>query len=165
VFYGLYDDETIAEKTAIMDDIYNRKILEFAASISAIGRLDAPAATAKAHSKLCGSSVTVDLRFENGTISAFAQDVKACALGQAAASIVAKHIIGATPVEVRVARAQMYKMLKENGAMPEGRFADLQCLQPVRDYKARHASTLLTLDAVVDCLDQLEGASPLHNVA
>jgi NifU-like protein involved in Fe-S cluster formation len=139
-----------------MDDIYNNKILEFAANISAIGRLDAPQATAKAHSKLCGSTVTVDIEFDQGVVSAFAQDVKACALGQAAASIVAKHVIGATPNEVRIARGQMFKMLKENGAEPDGRFSDLKYLQPVRDYKARHASTLLTLDALVDCLDQLE---------
>jgi NifU-like protein involved in Fe-S cluster formation len=139
-----------------MDDIYNSKILEFAANISAIGRLDAPQATAKAHSKLCGSTVTVDIEFDQGVVSAFAQDVKACALGQAAASIVAKHVIGATPNEVRIARGQMFKMLKENGAEPDGRFSDLKYLQPVRDYKARHASTLLTLDALVDCLDQLE---------
>jgi NifU-like protein involved in Fe-S cluster formation len=139
-----------------MDDIYNSKILEFAANISAIGRLDAPQATAKAHSKLCGSTVTVDIEFDQGVVSAFAQDVKACALGQAAASIVAKHVIGATPNEVRIARGQMFKMLKENGAEPDGRFSDLKYLAPVRDYKARHASTLLTLDALVDCLDQLE---------
>jgi NifU-like protein involved in Fe-S cluster formation len=139
-----------------MDDIYNSKILEFAANISAIGRLDAPQATAKAHSKLCGSTVSVDIAFDQGVVSAFAQDVKACALGQAAASIVAKHVIGATPSEVRLARGQMFKMLKENGAEPDGRFSDLKYLQPVRDYKARHASTLLTLDALVDCLDQLE---------
>jgi NifU-like protein involved in Fe-S cluster formation len=139
-----------------MDDIYNSKILEFAANISAIGRLDAPQATAKAHSKLCGSTVAVDVSLDQGVVSAFAQDVKACALGQAAASIVAKHVIGATPSEVRIARGQMFKMLKENGAEPDGRFSDLKYLAPVRDYKARHASTLLTLDALVDCLDQLE---------
>ena len=139
-----------------MDDIYNSKILEFAANISAIGRLDAPDATAKAHSKLCGSTVTVDVSLMQGLVSAFAQDVKSCALGQAAASIVAKHIIGASPADVRLARSQMLKMLKENGNVPDGRFDDLKYLQPVRDYKARHASTLLTLDALVDCLDQLE---------
>ena len=98
-----------------MDDIYNTKILEFAANISAIGRLDAPDATAKAHSKLCGSTVTVEVVLNRGFVSAFAQDVKACALGQAAASIVAKNVIGATPDEVRSARGQMFKMLKENG--------------------------------------------------
>ena len=139
-----------------MDDIYNSKILEFAANISAIGRLDAPDATAKAHSKLCGSTVTVGVAVNQGAFTAFAQDVKACALGQAAASIVAKHIIGASPDEVRLARTQMFKMLKENGAAPDGRFEDLKYLLPVRDYKARHASTLLTLDALVDCLDQIE---------
>lgn len=139
-----------------MDDIYNTKILEFAANISALGRLDAPDATAKAHSKLCGSTVTVDISLKQGVVTEYAQDVKACALGQAAASIVAKNIIGASPTEVRSARMQMAKMLKENGEVPDGRFAELRYLQPVRDYKARHASTLLALDALVDCLDQLE---------
>jgi NifU-like protein involved in Fe-S cluster formation len=139
-----------------MDEIYNSKILEFAATISAIGRLDAPDATAKAHSKLCGSTVTVDVRLEQGLVAAFAQDVKACALGQAAASIIARHVIGAAPQELRKARTEMAAMLKENGPPPEGRFGDLKFLQPVRDYKARHASTLLTLDALVDCLDQIE---------
>ncbi|MGL4404462.1 MAG: iron-sulfur cluster assembly scaffold protein [Notoacmeibacter sp.] len=148
-----------------MDDIYNSKILEFAANISAIGRLDAPDATAKAHSKLCGSTVTADIVVKNGVISEFAQDVKACALGQAAASIVAKHVIGATPNEVRLAQTQMFKMLKEGGADPDGRFSDLKYLQPVRDYKARHASTLLTLDALVECLNQLERNQSFSEVA
>ncbi len=148
-----------------MNDIYNAMILEFAANISAIGRLEAPHATAKAHSKLCGSTVTVDVALEGGVVSAFAQDVKACALGQAAASIVAKHVIGARPNEVRLAYAQLFKMLKENGPDPDGRFVDLKYLKPVSDYKARHASTLLTLDALVDCFNQLENKFPLNTVA
>ena len=148
-----------------MDEIYNSKILEFAAHISAVGRLNAPHATAKAHSKLCGSSVTVDVMMTNGAVSGFAQDVKSCALGQAAASIVANSIIGASPAEVQAARQQLTSMLKEHGAEPEGRFADLKYLKPVRDYKARHASTLLTLDALVDCFDQLEAAKSMNLVA
>ncbi|MHA6684291.1 iron-sulfur cluster assembly scaffold protein [Mesorhizobium sp. A556] len=140
----------------MIDDIYNTKILSFAGNIARIGRLERPDATAKAHSKLCGSTVTVDLSMENGVVTDFAHDVKACALGQASSSIMAQHVVGATAEELRGLRETMLKMLKENGPPPEGRFADLKYLEPVRDYKARHASTMLTFDAVVDCLDQIE---------
>ena len=139
-----------------MDDIYNARILEFAANIPRIGRLEHPQATARAHSRLCGSTVTVDLSLAGGVVSEFAHDVKACALGQASSSIMARSIIGATPAELRVVRETMLAMLKENGPPPEGRFADCRYLEPVRDYKARHASTMLTFDAVVDCLDQID---------
>lgn len=140
----------------MIDDVYNAKILGFAGNIERIGRLEQPDATAKAHSKLCGSTVTVDLSMENGVVTNFAHDVKACALGQASSSIMARHVIGATAGELRAVRETMLKMLKENGAPPQGRFADLKYLEPVRDYKARHASTMLTFDAVVDCIDQIE---------
>lgn len=140
----------------MIDDVYNTKILGFAGNIERIGRLDRPDATAKAHSKLCGSTVTVDLSMEDGVVTDFAHDVKACALGQASSSIMAQHVVGATADELRSVRQTMQKMLKENGPPPEGRFADLKYLEPVRDYKARHASTMLTFDAVVDCLDQIE---------
>ncbi len=140
----------------MIDDIYNAKILEFAGNIPRIGRLDDPDATASAHSKLCGSKVTVDLRMRDGAVSDFAHDVKACALGQASSSIMANNIIGSTAEELRRVRTEMNAMLKENGPAPEGRFTDLKYLEPVRDYKARHASTLLTFDAVVDALDQIE---------
>ena len=139
-----------------MDDVYNSRILEFAGNIPRIGRLDAPDASAKAHSKLCGSTVTVDLKLDDGKVSDFAHDVKACALGQASSSVMARNIIGATPDELRAVRQAMIAMLKENGPPPTGRFEDLRYLEPVRDYRARHASTLLTFDAVVDCLDQIE---------
>ena len=142
-----------------MDDIYNARILEFAANIPRIGRLDQPQASARAHSKLCGSTVTVDLQLDGGVVSDFAHDVKACALGQASSSIMARTIIGATPAELRAVREAMLAMLKENGPPPEGRFAECRYLEPVRDYKARHASTMLTFDAVVDCLDQIEKAA------
>lgn len=142
----------------MIDDIYNAKILEFAGNIPRIGRLEDPDATATAHSKLCGSKVTVDLKMDNGVVSDFAHDVKACALGQASSSIMAGNVIGAGAEELRQARDQLYAMLKENGSAPEGRFADLKYLEPVRDYKARHASTLLTFDAVVDAIGQIEKA-------
>ncbi|MEP2120518.1 MAG: iron-sulfur cluster assembly scaffold protein [Bauldia litoralis] len=140
----------------MIDDIYNKQILEFAGTIPRLGRLEAPDATAKAHSRLCGSTVTVDLKTDGERVTDFAHDVKACALGQASSSIMARHIIGATPDELREVRETMRRMLKENGAPPEGRFADLRFLEPVRDYKARHASTMLTFDAVVDALDQID---------
>ncbi|PBB78192.1 MULTISPECIES: iron-sulfur cluster assembly scaffold protein [unclassified Mesorhizobium] len=140
----------------MIDDIYNAKILSFAGNIAKIGRLDHPDATARAHSKLCGSTVTVDLKMDGDVVTDFAHDVKACALGQASSSIMARHVIGANAGELRAVRETMLKMLKENGAPPEGRFADLKYLEPVRDYKARHASTMLTFDAVVDAIGQIE---------
>jgi NifU-like protein involved in Fe-S cluster formation len=140
----------------MIDDVYNRKILAFAGNIDRIGRLENPDATATAHSKLCGSTVTIDLKMDNGIVTDFAHDVKACALGQASSSIMAQHVVGASSQELRTVREQMLKMLKENGAPPEGRFDDLKYLEPVRDYKARHASTMLTFDAVVDAIDQIE---------
>ncbi len=140
----------------MIDDVYNMKILAFAGNIGRIGRLDGPHATATAHSKLCGSTVTVDLKMEDGVVTDFAHDVKACALGQASSAIMAEHVVGATAQELRAVREAMLKMLKENGPPPQGRFADLRYLEPVRDYKARHASTMLTFDAVVDCLDRIE---------
>ena len=140
----------------MINDIYNRKILEFAADIPALKRLEAPDATAVAHSRLCGSKVTVDVKMKDGVVSAFGHDVKACALGQASSSIMARHVLGSTGDELRAVRAQMYKMLKEDGAPPAGKWADLEALLPVRDFKARHASTLLTFDAVADAVGQIE---------
>ena len=140
----------------MIDDVYNAKILGLAGNIGRIGRLEAPDATATAHSKLCGSTVTVDIRMEGGRVVDFAHEVKACALGQASSSVMASSVVGATAAELRAVRETMLKMLKENGPPPDGRFADLKYLQPVRDYKARHASTMLTFDAVVDAIGQVE---------
>jgi NifU-like protein involved in Fe-S cluster formation len=144
------------DRKTMIDDIYNAKILGFAGNIARIGRLDHPDATAKAHSKLCGSTVTVDLMMQDGVVTDFAHEVKACALGQASSSIMAQHVVGATAGELRAVRETMLRMLKENGPPPEGRFEDLKYLEPVRDYKARHASTMLTFDAVVDAIGQIE---------
>lgn len=140
----------------MIDEVYNAKILEFAGNIPRIGKLDAPDASAKAHSKLCGSTVSIDIKVEDDKVSDYAHDVKACALGQSSASILAANIVGASSAELRALKTTMYKMLKEGGAAPEGRFGDLQFLVPVKDYRARHASTLLAFDAVVDALDQIE---------
>jgi NifU-like protein involved in Fe-S cluster formation len=140
----------------MLDDIYNAKILELAGNIPRIGRLSAPDATARAHSRLCGSTVTVDLKMADGRVADFAHDVKACALGQASSSIMARNVIGSTPEELRSLRETMRKMLKEGGQPPGGRWSDLKYLEPVRDYKARHASTMLTFDAVVDAVNQID---------
>lgn len=140
----------------MINDVYNKKILGFAADIPHLQRLQNADATAVAHSKLCGSKVTVDVKMEQGTVVDFGHEVKACALGQASSSIMARHVIGSTAPELKALREQMYKMLKENGAPPDGKWAELEALLPVRDYKARHASTLLTFDAVVDAVNQIE---------
>jgi NifU-like protein involved in Fe-S cluster formation len=140
----------------MINEIYNRKILEYAADIPRLQRLDAPDATATAISRLCGSKVTVDVKLEEGAVSDFGHEVKACALGQASSSIMARHVVGSTPDELRQIRSQMHAMLKEGGPPPSGKWQELEALLPVRDFKARHASTLLTFDAVVDAVDQIE---------
>lgn len=140
----------------MINDIYNRKILALAADIPRLRRLAEPDATAVAHSRLCGSKVTVDIKLADGVVSDFGHDVKACALGQASSSIMARHIMGSTPSELRDLREQMYRMLKENGPAPTGKWQELEALLPVRDFKARHASTLLTFDAVADAVSQVE---------
>ena len=140
----------------MLNEIYNKRILELAADIPRLGRLEAPHASAQAHSKLCGSTVTVDLKVDDDVVTDFAHEVKACALGQASSSIMARHVVGSTAEELRIVREAMRRMLKENGAPPEGKWQDLGVLEPVRGYKARHASTLLTFDAVVDALNQIE---------
>jgi len=140
----------------MIDEVYNAKILGFAGNIARIGRLEDADASAKAHSKLCGSTVIIDLKMQDGVVTDFAHEVKACALGQASSSIMAQHVVGASADELRALRETMLKMLKENGPPPAGRFEDLRYLEPVRDYKARHASTMLTFDAVVDAIGQIE---------
>lgn len=140
----------------MLDDIYNRRILGFAAEIPHLNRLDRPDATAVAHSKLCGSRVTVDIRMAGDVVADFGHEVKACALGQASSSIMARNVVGSTGEELRRVREEMYAMLKDNGPPPGGKWRDLDALVPVRDFKARHASTLLTFDAVVDAVNQVE---------
>lgn len=140
----------------MMNELYNQRILKLAAEIPHIGSLDAPQATADAVSRLCGSKVHVELSLaEDNTVAAFAHEVEACALGQASSAVMAREIIGCSPQELRDVAAQIRAMLKENGAPPQGKWADLEVLEPVRAYKNRHASTLLTFDAVEDCLSQL----------
>lgn len=140
----------------MIDEIYNQKILAFAADIPRLKRLADADATAIAHSRLCGSKVTVDLKMKDGIVTDFGHDVKACALGQASSSIMARHVVGATAAELKDLRERMHRMLKEGGPPPSGKWADLEALLPVRDFKARHASTLLTFDAVADAVTQIE---------
>src|SRR5580693_5162767 len=149
----------------MLDSIYNKRILELAGDIPRLGRLASPDATAKAHSKLCGSTVIVDLSMREGWVNDFAHDVKACALGQASSSLMARHIIGATPKELIDLRDTVTLMLKANGPPPDGKWADFAVLEPVRDYKARHASTLLTFDAVVDALGQIAAREAARETA
>ena len=140
----------------MLSDVYNKRILELAANIPLLERLPAPDATAKAHSRLCGSTVTVDVTMDGDVVTGFGHDVKACALGQASSSIMARHVVGSTAEELRVVREQARAILKDNAEPPAGKWADLSVLVPVRDYKARHASTMLTFDAVVDAIGQIE---------
>ena len=140
----------------MINDVYNAKILGFAGNIGRLGRLEDADASATAHSKLCGSTVTVDIRMDGDVVTDFAHDVKACALGQASSAIMARNVVGATADELRAVGEAMRKMLKEHGPVPEGRVEDLKYLEPVRDYRARHASTMLTFDAVVDAIGQVE---------
>ena len=136
----------------MLDDVYNNKIIELAANISHIGRLKNPSATVTKVSRLCGSKVTVDIVLSDNIVTDFAHEVKACALGQASSSIMAKNIIGSTVDELLYVSEQMIKMLKENGPVPKGKWADLGYLEPVRDYKSRHSSTLLTFEAVNEAI-------------
>lgn len=144
----------------MLDNVYNAKILELAANIPRLGRLERADASATLRSKLCGSTITVDLVLREGRVTEFAQEVKACALGQAAASIMARNVIGSSAAELRSLRESVRKMLKEGGPPPQGKWADVAVLEPVRDFKARHASTLLVFDAVAEALNRIEAASP-----
>lgn len=148
-----------------LDSVYNAKILDYAGNIPRLGRLDAPSGTAKAHSKLCGSTVVVDLLIADGKVRDYAHDVKACALGQAAASIVARNIIGASGEELIEAREAFRAMLKEDGPPPTGRFGELEFLEPVREFKARHASTMLALQAACDAFDAAKDDAPRRDDA
>jgi NifU-like protein involved in Fe-S cluster formation len=134
----------------VIDDLYSAKILKLAANMPRTGRLSAPGGTAEKVSKLCGSRAVVDVVVVNGVVTDFAQDVKACALGQAVAGIVGEQVIGATVEELEAARDALKAMLKAGGPPPTGRFADLAALAPVKDYPPRHASTLVAIEAAAE---------------
>ena len=139
-----------------LSSLYNDRIIALAAGIQPARRLERPDASASAHSKLCGSTIAVDLKLKDREIAEFAQTVKACLLGQASAAIVANNIVGTDTEEIRRIAGEMRRMLKENGPPPEGRWADLAVLEPVRAVKARHTSTLLVFEAIERALDEIE---------
>jgi NifU-like protein involved in Fe-S cluster formation len=143
-----------------LSDLYSDKILEIAGNQPVPGRVVNPDATARRVSRVCGSMIEVDLVLRDGVIAEYGHEISACALGQTSTSIVCRAIVGTSSVEFRALREQMYAMLKENGAPPEGKWDNLKYLEPVRDYPARHTSTLLVFDAVVDALDKIEKKSP-----
>jgi NifU-like protein involved in Fe-S cluster formation len=143
-----------------LSDLYNTRIMELAATIPRTARLASPDATATAHSKLCGSTITVDLIVRDGRVVDYGQTVRACLLGQASASVVAREIIGVTPAEFASVAASMRAMLSRGGASPGGRWSVLAVLEPVREVKARHASTLLVFDAVEKALATLAVPEP-----
>lgn len=139
--------------------LYSQRILALAADIPHRGKLDAPHATVKKRAPLCGSTVTVDVCLENGQIIDFAQDVKACALGQAAAALLGQNVIGRTRGEVEAARDALRAMLKDGGAPPPAPWAGYEVLEPAREYRNRHASIMLSLDATVDAMAEAERAA------
>ena len=138
--------------------LYSQRILALAAAIPLTQRLEHPDATVKRRSPLCGSTVTVDVALKDGRIAAFGQDVKACALGQASAAVVGAHILGRTRAEVEGARDALRAMLKDGGPVPAAPFDGFEVLLPARDYKNRHASILLALEATAEAMAQAEAA-------
>ena len=143
----------------MIDDLYSAGILRLAANMPRAGRLTAPDGSAERVAKLCGSRIIVDLTLQDGKVADFAQEVKACALGQAAAAVLGAHVVGATPGEIEMARDAFRAMLKSSGPPPTGRFSDLSMLEPVKDYQPRHASTLLAFEAAVEaCRIACDGA-------
>jgi NifU-like protein involved in Fe-S cluster formation len=152
----------------MLSDLYSDRILAAAAAIPPARRLAAPDASARKVSRVCGSEVVVDIRLEAGRVKDFGLEAKACALGQASASILARNILGATPQELFTLRDEMRAMLKEGGPAPVGpRWADLEALSAIRAYPQRHASTLLVFEAVCEALAALghgPGGATSHRV-
>ncbi|WP_395644716.1 iron-sulfur cluster assembly scaffold protein [Terricaulis sp.] len=142
-----------------MEDLYHPRILELAADMPHVGRLEAPDGASTKVSRVCGSVVSVELKLKDGVVSDIAVLPKACALGQAATAVLAMNALGATPEEIRLARDALHAMLKERGVPPAGRFWELRHLEGVREYPARHASTMLAFDAAVDALEQARAKS------
>ena len=136
----------------MIDELYSAKLLKLAANMPHAGRLAEPQGSSEKIAKLCGSRVVIDVALADGVVSDFAQDVKACALGQASAAVLGAHVMGASLSEIEMARDQFRAMLKEGATAPQGRFSDLSMLAPVKDYPARHASTLLAFEAAVEAV-------------
>jgi NifU-like protein involved in Fe-S cluster formation len=141
-------------------DLYSDRLLELSGNIPRIGRLADAHATANAYSRLCGSCITIGLKMEGDTVTDYAQEVRACLLGQTSAAVMGANIVGSKASELREVGLQMRRMLKEGGSPPRGRWSDLALLEAVRDYKARHASTLLVFDAVEEAITEIEKHRP-----
>jgi NifU-like protein involved in Fe-S cluster formation len=141
-----------------LEDIYSERVLELSANIPRTGRLADPDAVAGVYSKLCGSRITVYLKMDGDKVTDYAQDVRACLLGQTSASVMGANIVGSTASELREVGARMRNMLREGGPPPTGRWGDLAILETVRYYKARHASTLLVFEAVEEAIAEIEKA-------
>jgi len=139
-----------------LSDLYSEKILEIAANPPKADRLTDADISARRVSRICGSMIDVDLNVRDGVIVGYGHEVSACALGQTSAAIVAREIVGTPTTEFRAVRDTMTAMLKADGAPPTGKWSDLGYLEPVREFKPRHTSTLLVFDAVNDALDKLE---------
>jgi NifU-like protein involved in Fe-S cluster formation len=144
-----------------LSDLYSEKLLQIAANQPIPGRLTHPDATSRRVSRVCGSSIEVDIVLQEGVIAAYGHSVSACALGQASAAIVANRVLGTPAAELRELRRQMLDMLTADGPPPAGKWAELAYLQPVREYRHRHASTLLVFEALVDALDKIESPQPV----
>ncbi|RYH02768.1 iron-sulfur cluster assembly scaffold protein [Salipiger sp. IMCC34102] len=142
-----------------MMKLYSSRILALAAELPHAGRLEAPDGTARKRSPLCGSTVTVDVGTDGRTVTRFAQDVKACALGQAAASVVGQSVVGLDRATIQAGRDALHAMLKDGGPVPQPPFAELEVLEPARDYKNRHASILLAFEATLAALDDAAATS------
>ena len=143
----------------MIDELYSARILALVADMPRTGRLAAPDASAEKTAKLCGSRIRVDVAVEGDKVTDFAQEVQACALGQAAAAVLGAHVVGATLAEIEMARDGLRAMLKHQGPPPQGRFSDLAVLQPVKDYPARHASSLLALEATAQAVREAIAAN------
>ena len=141
-----------------LSDLYSQKILDLAGNAPQPGRLADADGSARKVSRVCGSMIEVDVQLRDGVITGYGHEISACALGQTSAAVVAREIVGTPVAAFRQLRAQMHAMLKENGAPPDGKWDDLRFLEPVRDYPARHMSTLLVFDAVVEAIEKAESA-------
>ncbi|MDB5506563.1 MAG: NifU [Devosia sp.] len=141
-----------------LSDLYSDKILEIAMHLPAAARLADADGSARKVSRVCGSVIEVDVKLRDGVVAEYGADVSACALGQTSAAVMAQHVVGSTPDELRALRTQMHTMLKDNGTPPTGKWADLRYLEAVREYRPRHMSTLLVFDAVVDAVEAAERA-------
>lgn len=139
-----------------LSDLYSQKILDLAGNAPQPGRLDDADGSARKVSRVCGSMIEVDVQVRDGVITGYGHEISACALGQTSAAVVAREIVGTPVGEFREIREKMHAMLKENGAPPTGKWDDLRYLEPVRDYSARHMSTLLVFDAVVEAIEKAE---------